>query len=93
MIANLSWLECMAAVEDPRVDRTKAHDPEDILVPAVLAVLCGAAGWKDIDLIAKIRFSWLKKFIKLRNGVPSHDTISRVFSMIRPDAFQDAILK
>ena len=92
MIANLSWLECMAAVEDPRVDRTKAHDPEDILVPAVLAVLCGAAGWKDIDLIAKIRFSWLKKFIKVSNDFPSDDTVSRVFRMIRPDAFKEALL-
>ena len=43
-------------------------------------------------MFAKIRFSWHKKFIKLRNGVPSHDTISRVFRMIRPDAFQEAFL-
>jgi hypothetical protein len=72
----------MGAVEDPRVDRTKAHDLQEILVLAVLAVLCGADGWEDIELFAKIRFSWLKKFITLRNGVPSHDTISRVFRMI-----------
>ena len=45
----------MAAVEDPRVDRTKAHDLQDILVlsvPAVLAVLCGTEGWEDIELFA-----------------------------------------
>ena len=90
MVAKLSLVECMAVVEDPRVDRTKAHDLQDILVLSVLAVLCGADGWEDIELFAKIRFSWLKKFIKLRNGVPSHDTISRVFRMIRPDAFQEA---
>jgi len=89
MNANLSWLECMAAVEDPRVDRTKAHDLEDILV---LAVLCGADGWEDLDLFAKIRFSWLKKFIKVSNDVPSDDTVSRVFRMIRPDAFKEALL-
>ena len=95
MVAKLSLVECMAAVEDPRVDRTKAHDLQDILVlsvPVVLAVLCGADGWEDIELFAKIRFSCLKKFIKLSNGVPSHDTISRVFRMIRPDAFQEAFL-
>jgi len=47
MVAKLSLVECMAAVEDPRVDRTKAHDLQDILVlavPVVLAVLCGAEG-------------------------------------------------
>ena len=52
MVAKLSLVECMAAVEDPRVDRTKAHDLQDILVLAVLAVLCGADGWEDIELFA-----------------------------------------
>jgi hypothetical protein len=55
MVAKLSLVECMAAVEDPRVARTKAHDLRDILVlsvPVVLAVLCGADGWEDIELFA-----------------------------------------
>jgi hypothetical protein len=90
MVAKLSLVECMAAVEDPRVDRTKAHDLQDILVLSVLAVLCVADGWEDIEMFAKIRFSWLKKFIKLRNGIPSRDTISRVFRMINPEALQEA---
>ena len=63
----------MLGVEDPRLDRTKAHDLQNILVLSVLAVLGGADGWEDIELDAKIRFSWLKKSITLRNGVPSHD--------------------
>ena len=48
----------------------------DILGLSVLDVLCDADGGEEIELIAKIRFSWLKKFITLGNGVPSHDTIS-----------------
>jgi hypothetical protein len=56
MVAKLSLVECMAVVEDPRVDRTKAHDLQDILVLSVLAVLCGADGWEDIESFAKIRF-------------------------------------
>jgi hypothetical protein len=84
--------EWIAVVEDPRVDRTKSHDLQDILVLSVLAVLCGADGWEDMELFATIRFSWLKKFIMLRNCVLSHGTISRVFRMIRPDAFQDAFV-
>jgi hypothetical protein len=91
MVTKLSFVECMAAVEDPRVDRTKAHDLQDILVLSVLAVLCGADGLEDIELFAKIRFSWLKKFIKLRNGSPSHDTISRVFRMIRSESWRSRI--
>ena len=52
MVAKLSLVECMAAVEDQRVDRTKAHDLQDILVLSVLAVLCGTDGWEDIELFA-----------------------------------------
>lgn len=92
MVAKIGLVECMAAVEDPRVDRTKAHELVDILVLSVLAVLCGADGWEDIELFGKIRLSWLRKFIKLHNGVPSHDTISRVFRVIKPSAFHDAFL-
>lgn len=92
MIAKTGLVECMATVEDPRVDRTKAHELVDILVLSVLAVLCGADGWEDIELFGKIRLQWLRKFIKLRNGIPSHDTISRVFRVIKPSAFHDAFL-
>lgn len=92
MAAKTNLVECMSLVEDPRIERTKAHDLKDILVLSVLAVLCGADGWEDIELFGKIRLSWLRKFIKLKNGVPSHDTISRVFRMIKPDAFQEAFL-
>ena len=51
MVAKLSLVACMAAVEDPRVDQTKARGLQDILVLAVLAVLCGADGSEDIELI------------------------------------------
>lgn len=90
MVAKLSLVECMSVFEYPRVDRTKIHDLQDILVLSVLAVLCSADDWEDIELFAKTRFSWLKKYIRLSNGVPSQDTISRVLRMIRPDAFQKA---
>jgi hypothetical protein len=92
MVAKLSLVECMATVEDPKLDQTKAHDLHHILVLSVLAMLCGADDWEDIGLFAKIRFWWLKKFIKLRNGVLSHDIISRVVCMIRREAFQEAFL-
>ena len=80
MVTKLSLVECMAAVEDPRVDRTKARDLQDILVLSVLAVLCGADGWENIELFANIRFSWRKKFITLRNGVPSTIPLAESFA-------------
>jgi hypothetical protein len=81
----------MAVVEDLRVDRTKSNDLRGIVVLSILAVLFGAEGWEDIESFAKRWFAWLKKFIKLRAGVPSHYTISRVFRIVRPDASQEAI--
>jgi predicted transposase YbfD/YdcC len=71
---------------------TKAQELVDILVLSGLAVLCGADGWEDIEMFGKIRLQWLRKFIKLRDGVPSHDTISRVFRVIKPMAFHEAFL-
>jgi hypothetical protein len=65
MVAQLSLVGCMSAVEEPRMDRTKAHEHVDILILSVLAVFCGADGWEDIKLFGKIRLSWLRKFIKL----------------------------
>ncbi len=56
LVAKLSLVECMAGVEDPRVDRTKAHDFQDIVVLSVLAVLCSADGWEETELFIKIRF-------------------------------------
>jgi predicted transposase YbfD/YdcC len=93
MVTKLSLVECMSVVEDPRLDRMKAHRLLDIFVLTVLAVLCGAEGCEDIELLRKIRPSWLRKFIKLEHGVPSHDTISRVFRMIQLDAFPEAFLE
>lgn len=90
MVTKRTLVDCMSSVEDPRIDRTKSHQLIDILVLSVLAVLCGAEGWEDIEDFGNIRINWLRKFIKLRNGIPSHDTISRVLHMIKPHEFQEA---
>ena len=90
MASKRTLTECMSVIEDPRVERTRYHELLDILVLSVLAVMCGAEGWEDIANFGKIRKGWLKQFIKRKNGIPSHDTISRVFRAVKPDAFQAA---
>ena len=87
-----SLVDCFASIEDPRIERTRVHDLSDILVLAVFAVIAGAEGWEDIEEFGKQKYGWLKKFLKLRGGIPSHDTISRVFRMLKPDVFQEAFL-
>lgn len=91
-MALRSLVEAFSIIEDPRVKRTRLHDLTDILVLAVLAVMTGAEGWEDIEDYGKVRLAWLRKLIPLKNGVPSHDTISRVFRAIKPDVFQKAFL-
>lgn len=85
-----SLLEQLAQVDDPRIDRNKKHKLIDILTIAVCAVVSGAEGWEHIEMFAKMKIDWLKSFLELPNGIPSHDTIARVFYAIDPDQFQNA---
>jgi predicted transposase YbfD/YdcC len=81
-----------AGIEDPRVDRTKLHQLEDILLIAILAVICGAEGWVDIEAWGLAKEEWLKTFLELPNGIPSHDTFGRVFAHIDAQQFEQCFL-
>lgn len=82
--------EHFSKVHDPRVDRTKEHKLLDMIAIAICAVICGAEGWVDIELFGKSKLPWLKSFLELPNGIPSHDTFGRVFSRIDAQEFQFA---
>lgn len=79
-----------SGLEDPRVDRTKRHVLADVIVIAVLAVVCGADDWDDVSLFARIREAWLTELLGLRHGVPSTSTFKRVFRALDPVAFANA---
>jgi len=80
--------EHFGSVQDPRIDRSKDHNLIDIISIAICAVICGAAGWVDIENFGKSKIVWLNTFLELPNGIPSHDTFGRVFSLIDPEEFQ-----
>ncbi len=75
-------------LEDPRLERQKLHQLMDIIVIAISAVICGAETWVDIANFGKAREVWFKKFLELPNGIPSHDTFGRVFSLLNAAAFE-----
>lgn len=81
-----------AKMEDPRVDRTKRHKLIDILTIAICAVICGADSWVAIELYGCTKYEWLKTFLELPNGIPSHDTFARVFAQLNPQQFQECFL-
>ena len=80
--------EHFSKVSDPGKDRTKEHKLIDIIAIAICAVICGAEGWVDIELYGKSKQAWLSTFLELPNGIPSHDTFGRVFSLIDAQQFQ-----
>jgi predicted transposase YbfD/YdcC len=89
---ELSFARHFAELTDPRVDRTRLHDLTDIVAIAVCAVVAGADSWEHIEQFARAKHGWLKSFLALPNGIPSHDTIARVFARLDPDEFRRAFL-
>lgn len=82
--------EHFGSVQDPRIERSKEHKLIDIISISICAVICGAEGWVDIENFGKSKLAWLKTFLELPNGIPSHDTFGRVFSLIAPEEFQES---
>jgi predicted transposase YbfD/YdcC len=77
---------------DARVNRNKRHLLIDIVIITIIAVLCGAESWDDVELYGKTKISFLKKILCLPNGIPSHDTINRVISSIKPEYFEKCFI-
>ena len=78
-IENL--VQHFGAVEDPRCRGKVLHRLAEILVIAICAVIACAESWDDIALYGRSKLTWLKTFLELPNGIPSHDTFRRVFML------------
>jgi len=80
-------------VADPRVQGRIEHRLIDIILIAVCGVICGANSWSEIETYGKAKIGWLRRFLELPNGIPSHDTFGRVFSLIEAEAFTDCFMR
>lgn len=87
-----SPLQFFAGLNDPRVERTKDHLLIDIIFITIAAVISGAESWYDIEDFGQVKESWLRKFLKLPNGIPRHDTFNRVFAALDPDQLAKCFL-
>jgi predicted transposase YbfD/YdcC len=89
---ELSLAHHFAELTDPRIDRSRLHELIDIVAIAIGAVVAGAESWDDIEDFGKAKHTWLKNFLELPNGIPSHDTIRRLFERLDPEQFQKGFL-
>ncbi len=86
---NQSLLDHLRLIPDPRMEEKCKHQLIDIIAVAICAIICGADDWNAIESFGKAKQDWFETFLELPNGIPSHDTFSRLFSMLSPKAFQD----
>jgi predicted transposase YbfD/YdcC len=80
--------DCFSAVEDPRTGNARRHDLQEILLIALCTVLCGGESCVDMADFAEEKEGFLQEFLTLDNGLPSHDTFSRVFRALEPEQFR-----
>ncbi|MEZ4828666.1 MAG: ISAs1 family transposase [Bacteroidia bacterium] len=87
-VAITYFLTYFGLLEDPRDCRERLHLFFPFLTIAILGVICGADECTEIEEFGKSKQDFLAQFLDLSHGIPSHDTFGRVFSRIKPEAFQ-----
>lgn len=92
MNKKAALVEHFSVIPDPRINRQKRHELIDIIAIAVCAVICGSEDWVDVEHFGHAKEDWLKTFLELPNGIPSHDTFGRVFSLLDSQAFLEAFI-
>ena len=87
-----SLLRWFGELDDPRPGRNVMHRLSDMLALAILAVLCGADRWVEVATWGRCKLEWLRSFLPLPHGIPSHDTFGRVFGRLDPASFEKCFM-
>lgn len=80
------------SLPEPRVERTRHHELMDVLIIALLTMLCVGEGWEDMEEFGRAKEPWLRTFLNLKWGIPCADTFRRVFSALKPGAFGECFI-
>ncbi len=92
-VMSTNFTDHFENLSDPRIETAnKRHELMDILLLSVLAVICGADSFVDIERFGKAKEAFLRKVMNLPNGIPSHDTIGNVLSMLDPKQLQSGFI-
>ena len=89
---HLGIFEFFKELPEPRVERTRLHPLMNILIIALLAMICVGEGWEDMEEFGLAKQAWLGSFLDLRHGIPSADTFRRVLSALNPRAFNACLI-
>lgn len=84
----MTLIEAFAGLPDPRTGPAQRHDLTEMILMALCAVLCGADSWVDVAEWAEDNEAWLKRYLVLEHGTPSHDTFGRVFRLLDAKVFE-----
>src|SRR5947199_4682130 len=88
-----TFIEHFSDLKDPRDDKNKKHQLMDILFLVIAAAISGAEGWEAIETFGQEKLSWLRKYFPFANGVPSHDCIRVVVTMLSPEALPGGVAR
>lgn len=85
-------INALGSVEDPRIDRSKIYPLIEVLFLTTSAVLSGFEDWDEIVDFGQEKIEWLRKYLPYENGIPSHDTVNRVISLIDHRVFEECFI-
>lgn len=88
MTNHASLLSYFDDLKDPRHHRTQKHPMESIVFISIVAIVCGADTWDEIENFGKAKQEWLSTFVPLPNGIPTHDTFNRFYAALVPGNFE-----
>ena len=91
--SSIAFLDFFTELEDPRLERHKLYPLDEILLTTLCAKICDAESWEDIQDFGEAKIEFLRKYLPYKNGIPSHDTFARVFSLIDPKQFKTCFIE
>ena len=85
---SVNLIEHLSRIPDPRDTKNRRYPLEEILFLCISAIISGAEGWEAIERFGHAKLDWLRRFLPMTNGIPSHDTVAWVMARLSPRHFQ-----
>ena len=92
-VPRVALLDHYSSLEDPRVERTKKHFLTDLLAISICGFICGVDNWVELEVFGNAKKEWFKTFLRLPNGIPSHDTFGRLYAALDPVEFSRCFIR